>query len=32
MDHAIRQQRDMETVIQMLIDHGVRFDHFTKEE
>lgn len=32
LDHSVKQQRDMETVIQMLIDCGVRFEHFTREE
>lgn len=32
LDHGIKQQRDMETVIQMLVDSGIKFDHRTTEE
>lgn len=32
MDHGIKMQKNMETVIQMLIDNGISFNHFTIEE
>lgn len=32
IDHGIKQQKDMETVIQMLIDNGIQFNHYTREE